>query len=132
MFPVAKRGRHRSSGSRVLYRHTTASGRNQPCGCVGIWGEPCGDLLSAGGQVTLEGVFGGHSMIFLLAVVGTAKPLEESSGVLLLFLQGLGSAGPPQGSPVRWGCSGSRAGLCPGWAFAGPRRQPPLRSCSYY
>lgn len=52
-------------------------------------------------------------MIFLLAVVGTAKPLEESSGVLLLFLQGLGGACPPQGSP---GCGGGARGHV--WGFA--------------
>jgi len=57
-----------------------------------------------------------------MAVVGTVKPLEDSSGVFLVFLQGLGNGLiPPVLLGLRSVCSGSRAGVCPGWAFAGLR-----------
>lgn len=79
-------------------------------------------LLSSDREFSLKGVFGGHSMIFLWTLVGTVMPLEESSGVFLLFRQALGSGlMPPRLLRLRWVCSGSRAGVCPGWAFAGLR-----------
>lgn len=38
------------------------------------------DLLPSSGEFNLEGIFWVHSMIFLPAVAGTVKPLEESAG----------------------------------------------------
>lgn len=64
---------------------------------VDLVGSLAVELLAAGAEFSLEGVFLGHSMAFLLAVVGTVKPREESSGVFLLFLHGLVVAWSPQG-----------------------------------
>lgn len=73
------------------------------------------DLLSSGGEFSLKGVFWGHSMNFLLAVVGTVKPLEEPCRVFLLFLQGLGSGLiPPRPPWAAVGVLGFTCGSLPG------------------
>ena len=92
------------------------------------------DLLSSGGEFSLEGVFGGRSMMFLLAVVGTVKPPAELSGVFLLFLQGLGAGlMPPRAPWAAVGVLGFTCGSLPGvgvcWTETLTLR---LRSCLYY
>lgn len=62
-------------------------------------------LLSSDREFSLREVFGGHSVIFLWTLVGTVMPLEESSGVLLLFRQALGGGLMPPGSLGCGGCA---------------------------
>lgn len=77
----------------MLHRHAMVWERDQPWAVlefeenpgavfefgVNLGAGPVVDLLSSSEMFILQGVFCSHSMIFLLAVVGTAKSHEESS-----------------------------------------------------
>lgn len=78
------RGRHRSSGSQFL--GTDGMGKKSALWqCLNLGWILWAALLSSGGLFSLEGVFWGHSMIFLLVVVAQLSPWRSPGEIFSGF-----------------------------------------------